>query len=187
LIPLLFTVAVVALINGQTAGDESAGRLELFLSQPIDRRALYLGRLVACMLALIAMVAATIVVQLLLDALTDLSEPFGYVVASACLCGLLAAVFGSAAYLIACLEARPSLVLGAGIGLALASYVVAALFPIAPALDAWASISPWNWALGGDPLQTPSDLWRFAILAGAALLLTALGTMAVDRRDVAAP
>jgi beta-exotoxin I transport system permease protein len=186
LVPLLFSVASVALINGQTASDEAAGRLELFLSQPVDRRALFLARAVACGLALGVIVVVTVVVQLAMDAIVDLNIAPSYVIATALLCGLLGLFFGSVAYLVACLRPRPSLVIGLGIGLMLAGYLVSALFQIATALDPWKVISPWQWALGGNPLEHPAETWRWAVLIASTLALAVVGTLSVSRRDVAA-
>ncbi|HEY7024166.1 MAG TPA: hypothetical protein VH371_04315 [Candidatus Limnocylindrales bacterium] len=187
LVPLLFSIAAVALVNGQTASDESAGRMELFLAQAIDRRGLFVARLVACMVALLLIIVTTIVVQVVADALLDVSIQPGYVIATAVLCGLLAALFGSVAYLVACLAARPSLVLAVGIGLLIGGYLVAALFPVAELLKPWAVISPWNWALGGNPLENPTEPWRLAALALTSLVLIVVGTAVVTRRDVTAP
>ena len=186
LVPLLFSVAAVTLVNGQTASDEAAGRLELFLSQPVDRRALFLARAVACAIAVGVVVAVTIVVQLAMDALTDLVIAPSYVITTALLCGLLGLFFGSVAYLVACLRPRPSLVLGTGVGLTLAGYLVGALFQISPALSGWKLISPWQWALGANPLEQSPEIWRWAVLILATVVLVAVGTLAVKRRDVAA-
>ena len=46
------------------------------------------------------------------------------------LCALLGLLHGSLAVAIASLRARPTLVLGAGVGIAVAGYVVAALFSL---------------------------------------------------------
>ena len=51
-VPLLLAVAAVMLVNGQTASEEAAGRLELYLAQPVARRAVLLGRAVAALIAL---------------------------------------------------------------------------------------------------------------------------------------
>jgi len=186
LVPLLFSVAAVALVNGQTANDEAAGRLELFLAQPVDRGRLFLARLASCVVALGVVVLVTIIVQLAMDAIADVSIAPGYVIATALLCGLLALFFGSVAYLIACLRPRPSVVLGTGIGLTLAAYLVGALFQISDALKPWAVVSPWQWAMGGNPLQQPTDAWRYGIFIMLAIVLVAAGTTVVGRRDVAA-
>lgn len=185
-VPLLLSIAIVTLVNGQTAGDESAGRLEIYLSQPIDRRALFAARMAACVVGLLVIVVATVVVQLGADALVDLSIDPGYVIATAVLCGLLAAFCGSVAYLVACFRARPSLVLAAGVGLALASYVIAALFPISSVLEPWVGVSPWEWALGGNPLEQSTELWRYLVLAIGSLIFVIGGTLLVGRRDIAA-
>ena len=50
-VPLLVAVAAVMLVNGQTANEEAAGRLELYLAQPVDRRAVLLGRAIAALIA----------------------------------------------------------------------------------------------------------------------------------------
>ena len=185
-VPLLFSVAAVALVNGQTASDESAGRLELFLSQPVGRRTLFLARVTACLVGLAGIVVATVVVQLAMNGVVGLSIDAGAVVQTASLCGLLAAFHGSVAYLVACLWPRPSLVLGAGVTLTLGGYVVAALFPISSLLRPWKSLSPWDWALGGNPLEHGAEPWRYLALAVPAIVLALLGALVVERRDVAA-
>ena len=55
IVPLLLAVAAVAAANGLTAGEEDAGRMETYLSQPITRQALFLGRTVALVAWLVVM------------------------------------------------------------------------------------------------------------------------------------
>ena len=184
-LPLLLAAAAVVFVNGQTAGEEAAGRLEILLAQPVDRRALFLGRAVAALIALIALTLILAVVQFGIDAVVDLRIDSGYLLSTILLCALLAALHGSVAFAVACLRARPSRVLGIGIGVALAGYLVAALFPLSSGLEPWRHISPWDWAFGGDPLGHATEGWRYAALAVPAILLTAGGILAVARRDVA--
>jgi ABC-2 type transport system permease protein len=186
LVPLLLCIAGAALVNGQTASDEASGRLELFLAQPVTRPGLFIARLVVCLVDIGIITAVTIVAQLLSDNLVSLSIDSGYLIGSALVSGLLGILFGSLAYLVACLRASPTLVLGVSLGLTFAGYLVAALFPISDVLRPWRVISPWNWANGGDPLVNGVDPWRWALLAGIALVLVVIGTAAVNRRDVAA-
>ena len=185
-VPLLLSIAAVAIINGQTAADETGGRLEIPLSQPVARRVLFLARVTASLVALTAIVTATIAVQLVFDAVVGLSIDSQRVIAAAVLCGLLAGVHGGVAYAMAGVVARPSLVLAVGIGLTIGGYVIAALFPISAILNSWRVISPWSWALGGDPLVNGADVWRFGLLAAVATVAIMVGTFAVARRDVAA-
>lgn len=185
-IPLLFGIAAVTLVNGQTANDEAAGRLELFLAQPVSRGRLFVARATACLLALTITVFVTVLVQVISNAVFSLNIDESLVVVTAIACGLLAALYGSLAYLVACLVPRPSLVLGLGIATLLGGYVVAALFPISDVLDAWKVISPWNWALGGNPLENGLELWRVLALAVPTVALIVLGTLLLRRRDIAA-
>lgn len=186
LVPLLLAIAAVAMINGQTASDEAGGRLELFLAQPVDRRVLFVARLLACVVGLTIIVIVTVVAQLMSDALFGLSIDTGRVLVTALVCGLLAALFGSVAYFIACIRPSPSLVLGVSVGLTFGGYVVAALFPIADVLRPWKVLSPWDWANSGDPLVNGVEPWRMAALLIVAVILVVAGTLTLNRRDVAA-
>jgi ABC-2 type transport system permease protein len=174
----------VVLANGQTASEEASGRLELYLAQPIDRRAVLLGRAIAALVALAVITVVLLVVQLGADAAVDLGIDTGYLVSTIALCALLGALHGSLAVAIAGVRARPSLVLGVGIGVAIAGCVVASLFPLSSVLAPWRHISPWDWAFGGNPLEQATDLWRYGALAVPTVILTAVGVFAVARRDI---
>lgn len=184
-LPLLLAAAAVVFVNGQTAGEEASGRLEMLLAQPVDRRNVFLGRAVAALIGLIALTLMLAVVQFSIDAVVDLRINSGYLLSTILLCSLLAALHGSVAFAVACLRARPSRVLGIGIGVALAGYLVAALFPLSGVLNPWRHISPWDWAFGGDPLEQAAEAWRYLALLIPTVLLTAGGVVAVARRDIA--
>ncbi|MDR3546076.1 MAG: hypothetical protein P4L30_09970, partial [Candidatus Limnocylindrales bacterium] len=185
-IPLLLAGAAIALVNGQTAGDEVAGRLELYLAQPVDRRAFFLGRAIAAFIALAVITVVLVAVQLGADALFDLSIALDRVLSTLALCALLALLHGSLAVAIAGLRARPTFVLGAGVGIAVAGYVVAALFSLSSELAPLRHLSPWDWAFGGNPLEQATDAWRYAALAVPSVALVAIGLLAVTRRDITA-
>jgi ABC-2 type transport system permease protein len=183
-VPLLIVIAAVVLVNGQTASEEASGRLELYLAQPIDRRAVLLGRAIAALVALAVITVVLLVVQLGSDATVDLGIDTGHLVSTIALCSLLGVLHGSLAIAIAGMRARPSLVLGAGIGVAVAGCVVASLFPLSSVLAPWRHLSPWDWAFGGSPLEQATDLWRYAALAVPSVVLTAVGVFGVARRDI---
>jgi ABC-2 type transport system permease protein len=185
LVPMLFAIAAVAMVSGQTASDEAAGRLELFLSQPIDRRKLFAARLLACLIGLTVIVLVTIAVQLVFDGLVDLSIDPGYVVGTILLCGLLASLYAAFAYLVACLRPSPGLVLGASLGLMIVGYLVNALFPISDALKPLRVISPWDWAFAGNPLEHSVELWRVVVLVVIGVILAIIGSIVVRSRDIA--
>jgi len=182
-VPLLLAAAAVTLVNGQTAGEETAGRLELYLAQPVARRAVFAGRVTAALVGLVVITAVLLAAQLGSDAVFDLQINAGYVIATVLLSALLSAVFGGLAVAAAGVGARPPAVLSAGLGVAFAGVIVASVFPLSPALAPWRHVSPWDWAFGGNPLQQATDLWRFAVLVAAALILAGVGVYWVARRD----
>jgi ABC-2 type transport system permease protein len=183
-VPLLIVIAAVVLANGQTASEEASGRLELYLAQPIDRRAVLLGRAIAALVALAVISVLLLIVQLGADAAVGLGIDTGYLVSTIALCALLGALHGSLAVAIAGVRARPSLVLGVGIGVGVAGCVVASLFPLSSVLAPWRHLSPWDWAFGGNSLEQATDLWRYAALAVPSVILTTIGLVAVTRRDI---
>lgn len=184
IVPLLLAVAAVMLTTGQTAGEEDAGRMELYLAQPVSRQAVFIGRVSASLLWLLAIAGVMLIAQLASDAVFGLSIGTDRVVATVVLCSLLAAWYGGLTALVAGWVARPGLAIGIGIALVVAGYVMIALFPISEVLAPWRHISPWDWALGGDPLLNPTEVWRYLALGVPALAMAAAGTLAFGRRDV---
>jgi len=184
IVPFMFTAAGVMFANGAIAAEEEAGRLELFLAQPVSRSAFMAGRTVAIGAWLVVLTAIVLASQLASDAAFGLRIDQSRVVATIVLCALLGALDAGLCIAIAGARARPSLVLSVGLGMAFASYLVAVLFPLNNVLGPWRHVSPWDWALGGDPLVNGAEPWRYVALAGLAVALTILGVAAFGRRDI---
>jgi ABC-2 type transport system permease protein len=102
------------------------------------------------------------------------------------LCGLLALLFGALALAIAGWLPRPSLVLAIGVAAAVGGYLIAALFPLSDVLKPASNLSPWKWALGGDPLVNAAEPWRSVALIVPVLVLVALAVVGFNRRDIRA-
>lgn len=186
LVPLLMAVAGVLLMNAQTASDEDAGRMEPYLAQPVSRGSVFLGRVLAVGAWLVVIGALMLVAQVASNAIFDLEIAADRLVATIVLSVLLGAFHAGLAALVAGATGRPGLVLAVGLAVSIAGYVVIALFPISDVLEPWRHVSPWDWALGGDPLAEPTEAWRYLALGIPALALVAAGTWAFGRRDVRA-
>ncbi len=186
LVPLLLVFAAVMFVNGQTAAEEAAGRLEIYLSQPVDRRLLFLGRAWAAAVGVALICAAVLVTQVISNAIVEIQVDVGRLTTTVILSGLLALLHGAISFAVAGTRARPSLVLASGTTVGIAGYLVAALFPLSPDLADLRHLSPWDWALGGDPLLHGAEAWRYLALIAPTALLAALGAWAFGRRDVAA-
>jgi ABC-2 type transport system permease protein len=183
-IPLMFAAAGVMMASSATAAEEDSGRLELWLTQPVTRPAVLGGRIVAVLAWLAVLAFVTLVSQLASDAAFGLEIADERIVATVTLCALLGALYAGLAIAVAGIIGRPGPVLSIGLGLALVGCLVAALFPISDTLDAWAWLSPWDWALAGDPLSNPSEAWRALAFAGTSAALLVFGVVAFARRDV---
>lgn len=186
LVPLLLAGAAVGFANSLTAAEEDSGRLEILLSQPVSHRAVFFGRAVGVFAWVGLLTLVTGAIQVVTDPIVGLSIPTDRLASTLLLCGLLGWFHAGLGLAIAGLRARPSTVLGVGLFVAFAGCTVAALFPISEPLKPLAHLSPWDWALAGDPLTKPTDAWRYAVLAVPAVGLALFGVFAFGRRDVRA-
>lgn len=185
-IPLLMACSAIGFVNSLTSSEEDAGRLEVVLAQPVRRQQVFLGRAIAVFVWVVVVTAVTAVVQFGSDALFDLEIGADRMLATLVLCGLLAAFTGGLSLAVAGLSGKPSLVLGVGLFVAVGGCIVDTLFPLSSSLAEFARLSPWNWALSGDPLVNPTDAWRYLALGVPAVAMAIFGVWAFGRRDVAA-
>jgi ABC-2 type transport system permease protein len=184
LMPLLFAAAGILFANSATASEEDAGRLELLISQPVSRAAFFAGRAVAVGAWLVVLTIVALATQLASDQAFGVPIEAGPVTATVVLCGLLGALLAGLCLAVAGFVARPQTLLSAGFSVAYLSYLVLALFPLNATLAPWRQIGPWGWALGGDPLVNGGDAWRYLLLGGLAVVFSAVGVIAFDRRDI---
>ena len=185
-IPLLLAGVAVFFASSLTAGEEDAGRLELFFAQPVSRRALFAGRAAAGLLCLAVLAALTTAVQFGSDAAFGLSIAGGRLGATLALTALLAIFHGCLALAVAAVRARPSLVLGVGLGVLVAGMVISSLFPVVSGLAPFAHVSPWDWAFGGNPLANPTAPWRYLALGLPAAAMALFSVAVIGRRDIRA-
>ena len=185
-IPLLIAGAAVGFVNSLASGEEDSGRLELILSQPATRQAIFLGRAIAVCAWVLLITVVTTLVQFGSDAMFDLQIGSDKLLATLALSFLLAFFTGALCLAVAGLWGRPAAVLGVGLFLALGGCIIAALFPLSDVLKPLAQLSPWNWAFDGDPLVNDTQPWRYLSLGLPGIALTALGVWAFGRRDIAA-
>lgn len=185
LLPLLFSALAITVMSGLTAGDETAGRLELLHALPVGRRSVWFGRWAAAALSMVIIAAIAgfaTVVSLPLFSLTEVSV--GRVLVATLGCLLLGAFHGSVTYLAAALGAARGLAAGTGIVVLVVGYLMSFVLPLADAMSWARTWSPWYWALGDQPVTNGIEPWRLLLVSGLMLLLVGLGTAAIDRRDI---
>ncbi len=184
LVPLLLGWASIAFANGLTASEEDAGRLELVLAQPVSRGAAFAGRASAVFAWTALLTTSVAIFQVVSDPLFGLEIAIDRLLVTIVVCGLLGMLHGGLALAIAGFLPRPPVVLGVSLVVLVGGFVVAALFPLSDELRSWTLVSPWDWALGNDPLVNGAEPWRFAALALPAIALAVVGLVGFTRRDV---
>ena len=185
LLPLLLSALAITLASGLTAGDENTGRLELLHALPVSRRRVWLSRWSASMIVVLAVAGVgglSTLVSLPLFSLDEVSA--GRVVMATIGCALLAAFHGSVAYLVAAFGGSRGMSAGAGIVVLVVGYIMSFVLPLADALSGARDLSPWYWALGDQPVTHGIDAWRLVLTVALTAVLVAVGTRAIDRRDI---
>lgn len=184
LLPLVFATIGITHTNALTAGDEDAGRLELLIALPVSRVGLYLSRFTAVVLILAAITVAVGATVGFTAPMLDMDLAASAVIAATLAVFLLALFHAALALALAGLGLRSSTVLAGSLGALVLGYLLYALLPLIGALEHLAALSPWDWALGGSPLENGFDGAGAAMLIGGSLALLALGLAGVRRRTI---
>jgi ABC-2 type transport system permease protein len=186
LVPLLVAVFAITYGTRAIAGDEEAGTLDLVLAHPVSRTKVALQRFAALAAALgvigvvmcLAMLAISRPAQL--DGISA-----GEFAAATFQLALLGACFGGFAFAIGAATGRKAFAIAGTAGVAVLAYLANGVFPQLKGLDWTRDISPWHWAIGGEPLKHGLQVGDSLLLLATTAVLVALGTLAFNRRDVA--
>jgi ABC-2 type transport system permease protein len=185
MLPLLLSGMAVAAVTALTSGDEDAGRLELVHALPVSRRSVWLARLAATVLALAGvavLTAACVAVTLGPFSLDEVSV--GSVVAATFACAALGAFHAAVAYAVGGLGGSRAVSVGVALHVLVAGYVIDFLLPLSDTLDALQPLSPWYWAIGEQPVSDGIDGGLFLVLLAVTVVLVAVGTRAIEGRDI---
>lgn len=165
-------------------GEEESGLVELDAAGPVTRATLVDGRALALVVRVAVLVAALSVVTAALVAVNGLDVTTSGLVAGGLQLGLLASAVGLVALAVGAATGRRTAAVAVGAGLAVAGYVADAIAGVV-ADAAWlADLSPFSWAVGGDPLVAGVDAGAVArlVLLGAVAWL--IGRWRIGRRDL---
>ncbi len=185
LVPLLLASMAITVVSALTAGDESAGRLELLHALPVGRSTIWLGRWFASLAMLLVVAAISLAATLLALPIFSLTEAdVGRVIGAMVGCVLLAAFHAAVAYAAAAFGATRPLAVGISIVVLVAGYVAAFVLPIAESLSGARRWSPWYWSLGEQPVSNGVPVGWMVVVALLTVGLVAIGTAAVERRDI---
>ncbi|WP_326702674.1 ABC transporter permease subunit [Streptomyces cyaneofuscatus] len=184
LLPLLLGLMAVTATAALTGGDEEAGRLELLLALPVARRQVFLVRFLCVVFGL---VLTSVLVWLSVYGSVvsyDMDVSTGGVAAVTLTVALLAVLHAGIAYAIVGFGLGRGPALGVAAGVLVVGYLLHGIAPMSDALEPLANVSPWEWALGSDPLLNGVPWGGVALLVAVSVVVVAAGTYAVDRRDI---
>ena len=181
---LVFAVSTGARI---IAGDEEAGWLDLVLAHPVSRGGVALQRFAAFAVSVLVIVSVFWVAMVAISSPAQLTS-----VSPAMLAGIhlhlaaFALLFGSVTFCVGAATGRRALALGVGAGIGLLGYAMNGVIPQVEGLEWVRDYSPFAWLNGSEPLANGVHLGYLGLMLGLSLLLVAIGTLAFQRRDVAA-
>jgi ABC-2 type transport system permease protein len=185
MLPLLLSGLAIAAVTAITSGDEDAGRLELLHALPVTRRAVWLWRLASTLAVLGVVAIVTAVVVALSRGLFSLDEVGAVRIVSATVaCALLAAFHAIVAYAVGGFGGSRAASVGVAVLVLVAGYVANFLLPLSDGLAGMRKASPWYWAIGEQPVSDGIDGRWLVLLVAVSAGLVALGTAALERRDI---
>jgi len=184
--PALIIVFAAAAGVAAIAGDEDAGRLDLILAHPVARWSVLLQRFAAIVVGMFLACAVLAVTLIVISGPAQLDSigPANLVAASVQL-ALLGVLFAALALAIGAATGRRTIAYAVVAIVAVGGYLANNLAPTIEGLGWLADLSPFRYAIGGEPLRDGLQVADAAILAIAAGVLVAIGGVLFDRRDVA--
>jgi ABC-2 type transport system permease protein len=181
--PLVLGVFAVLAGSGLIVADEESGTLDLVLAHPVSRTALFVGRLLAFVVATLTILALSWLGFVV--AMTRFTLEVGGWAMARPYVSLAAELgfFGSLALLLSLvLPARRTAAMATGLIL-LVSYFLTTLARLDKGLERVARFSPLAYYQGGEALDGLNVRWLAGLLAAAGLF-TCLAWWRFERRDV---
>ncbi|MFV0374113.1 ABC transporter permease subunit [Microbacterium sp.] len=180
----LLSIAAIGWGAALIGGAEETGRLELTLAHGVGRVGYALQAASVLVVKLLALGTVTWLLVWAVNGPSELDLDAGNLTAMVVSWLGLGLVTGSAALAAGAVTGRRVWGVGAGAAVAVAGYTLQAVANNAPVLDWLRSFSPYDWAFGASPLAGGWDLPGLALLYGGSVVLLALATLALSRRDV---
>lgn len=183
-VPIAF-ITVLATVGAKAlAGEEDQRTMDLLLANPIPRRQVVVAKAGVLVMYAVVLGVATFAGVALGVVVGGLDVAITSVAATSALAALLGLVIGAMALAVSAATGRVRWATMAAAGVALFSYFAWTFLSLSPRLDAWVSLSPFDWYLGGDPLNNGMAWGDAGLLVAAAVVLIGVAVSLFDRRDL---
>ncbi|HET7574044.1 MAG TPA: ABC transporter permease subunit [Solirubrobacterales bacterium] len=182
IVPLAVGYLAVRSVASGLSGAAESGRLDVLLSAPVSRRRLVASAFGAAAIELAAVLAVGLAICLLGSLAAGAGLSFGKALAGYANVWPLALLFAAFGVLVTAWSLRTSVVTGSVAGLLVAMYVADLVGRLDTSLDwvRYASVFRYY----GSAIEEGIDPLAFLGIAAAAVLVTALGALLFDRRDL---
>lgn len=181
---VILMVVSVALAVRVLAGAEASGSLELTIAHGVSRSRVLWERFLAYTLWVLLVAAAIGVVVYLLGVAYDMDIGLSGAVGAAMGLAGLVVLCGSVSLAAGAATGRPGVALAAGATVAVFAYAANSM--LVRVSETFRIISPYHWAYGADPLRNGPDWGGIALLGVTSVVVVALSTIALNRRDIKA-
>ena len=184
-LPLVLAVFTVGKAAALTLGEEEEGTMDLVLAQPVERWRLFLARAAGLGASLVLVLAFVGAVLAAVGAAIGLTGREIAGLAAWCLLAALpATVYGSAALAAAGFSHRRRTAILAGTFVAVGSFLLNGLAPLADWLSGFQDVSPHHWYIVNDPVSASFSLWGLARLVPGTLALVLVGVVGFQRKNI---
>jgi len=181
---LTFAAMALAMGAASIAGEERKGTLGLLLANPKSRTQVYVAKVAALILFVIASTALMWAISVgtagvMNIALGDLDVMAlnVHMLASTLFYGLLAVAIGAA-------TGNRGAASGASTGVLVVGFLGAGLLPLIDGGEKWAKLFPWYYFSGSEPLYNGVEWGHIALLVGASAIFAVVGLVGLLRRDL---
>lgn len=183
--PALFLIYGIGRGARAVAGEEEVGTLEVLLATPVARTRVLVEKALALLTGLAVLGVVLFTTMVALGPVVDLGLGIGYAAAVTASLVLLGAEFGLLAMAVGAATGHRGLAIGvAGAG-AVASYLLFALGALVEQVEPWRFLSPFQHALGTDPILNGMSAGYAVAMVGVAIAVTVLSVPLLERRDIA--
>jgi ABC-2 type transport system permease protein len=184
--PLVIGALVITGAAASIAGEEEDRILGLVLAHPVRRSHLIVAKALA--IAAVAVVVALACWAGLIAgvALAGGGIGIGHLAAFCLQLAFFGFAAGGVAVALGAGTGRRSLATGVAAGVAVISWLINGFAPLVSAISWLKYLSLFHYYAGNDPLATGVDTADIIVLGAIALLLTAIGAVAIEHRDLRA-
>ncbi|HXD64786.1 MAG TPA: ABC transporter permease subunit [Solirubrobacteraceae bacterium] len=184
--PLLMGAVAITAAASITAGEEEDRILALVLAHPITRARLVLAKAGAIAILVVIVAAATWAGLLAGVAIGGGGINVGHITAFAAHLAFFGLTIGAVALAVGAATGRRTLTTGVASGVGIVGWLINGFAPLVGGIAWLKYLSPFYYYAGHDPLTRGIDVIDLVVLGGVALILTALGMEAFERRDLRA-